>query len=90
MQVSGADYEVRAIWTFERERKVEKPSDVPWTDADYEWLLSFWPLVREFREPFNEEFEGKSKYSDKIKLNAGRIVTPVVYLSPEEAKKYGY
>ena len=88
MRVSGPDYGVRGIWTFESERKVEKPSDVPWTDADYEWLLSFSPLVLEFRESFSEEFEGKSKYSDKIKLNAGRIVTSVVHLSPEEAKNY--
>jgi len=62
MRVSGPDYGVRGIWTFESERKVEKPSDVPWTDADYEWLLSFSPLVLGFRESFSEEFEGKSKY----------------------------
>jgi len=88
MRVSGPDYGVRGIWAFESERKAEKPSDVPWTDAEYEWLLSFSPLVLEFRKPFNEEFEGKSKYSDKIKLNAGRIVTSVVHLSPDEAKNY--
>jgi hypothetical protein len=50
----------------------EGPSEVPWTDADYERLLFFSPPVLEFREPFHEEFEGKSKYSDKIKLNAGQ------------------
>jgi len=88
MRVSGPEHGVRGIWAFETERKVEKPSDVPWTDADYEWLLSFSPLALEFREPFNEEFEGKSKYSDKIKLNAGRIVTSVVHLSADEAKNY--
>jgi hypothetical protein len=88
MRVSGPDYGVRGIWAFESERKVEKPSDVPWTDADYEWLLSFSPLVLEFHEPFNEEFEGKSKYSEKIKLNAGRIVTSVVHLSPDETRNY--
>lgn len=66
MRVSGIDYGVRGIWTFDKERKIQSPSEAPWTDAEYEWLLSFSPLVLEFQQPFNEKFEGKSKYSDKI------------------------
>ena len=88
MRVSGLDCGVRGIWAFENERKTEKPPDVSWTDADYDWLLSFTPLILEFREPFNEEFKGTSKYSNKIKLYAGRIVTSVVHLSPDETKNY--
>jgi hypothetical protein len=88
MRVSGPDYGVRGIWAFESEHKIQNPSDVPWTDAEYAWRLSFNPLVLEFSQSFNEEFEGKSKYSDKIKLNAARIMTSVIPLSPIEAKNY--
>jgi len=88
LRVSGQGYGVRGIWILETQHKVEKPSDVPWTDAEYEWLLTFTPLVLEFREPFHEEFEGKSKYSAKIKLNSGRIEQSVVRLSPSEAGNY--
>jgi hypothetical protein len=88
MRVSGTDYGVRGIWAFDKERKIQNPSEAPWTDAEYEWLLSFSPLVLEFQQPFNEEFEGKSKYSDKIKLNAARIITSVIPLSSIEAKNY--
>jgi hypothetical protein len=88
MRVSGPDYGVRGIWAFESEQKVQNPSEIPWTDAEYAWRLAFSPLVLEFGQPFNEEFEGKSKYSDKIKLNAARIITSVIPLSPIEAKNY--
>jgi hypothetical protein len=88
MRVSGIDYGVRGLWAFDTQHRIRNPSEVPWTDAEYEWLLSFNPLVLEFQEPFNEEFEGKSKYSDKIKLNAARIITSVILLSPIEAKNY--
>jgi len=88
MRVSGPDYGVRGIWAFESEHKVQNPSEVPWTDAEYAWRLAFSPLVLEFSQPFNEEFEGKSKYSDKIKLNSARIITSVIPLSPIEAKNY--
>jgi len=63
---------------------VEKRFEMPWTDAGYERLLYFTPLVPEFRE----EFQGKSKHSHKIKLDASRIVTSVVHLSAEEATNY--
>ena len=88
MRVTGPGYGVSGIWSFETERKTDRPSDVPWTDAEYDWLLTFTPLILEFRVPFHEEFAGPSRYSDKIKLNAGRIATSVVHLSPDETRNY--
>jgi hypothetical protein len=78
---------VHAIWAFLAERKLDSLSIVPWTDAQYDCVLSFSSLVK-FREPFDEEFEGKAKYSSKVKLHAGRIITSVVRLSVDEAKNY--
>ena len=51
--VSGSYYDVRGTWAFEKERTIQDPFQAPWTDAEYESLFSFNPLVPEFREPFN-------------------------------------
>jgi MoxR-like ATPase len=89
MRVSGRGGGVRGVWTFLSEQRVQKRTDAPWTDGQYEWLLFFKPLVLEFREPFDEEFRGKAKaYSEKIKLHAGQIVQSIVALKPEEARNY--
>ena len=87
VRVSGRNYGVRAIWYVESEKPVESREEVPWTDADYEWLIQLRPLV-ELAEPFSEEFEGKSKYSEKVQINSIRIVQSVVKLTPMEVRNY--
>ena len=82
------NYGVKAIWAFENEKKVDDPSEVPWTDTEYEWILNCSALIDEFKDFFMEEFEGKSKYSDKVKLSAGRIIGAVIKLKPNEIKNY--
>ena len=87
VRVSGAEYGVRAIWYIDAERPIKSGEEVPWTDADYDWLIQLKPLV-EFKEPFSEKFEGTSKYSDKVKMNSIRIVQSVVKLTPPEIRNY--
>ena len=87
VRVSGPEYGVRAIWCLDSERPVKSGEKVPWTDADYDWIAQFKPLA-EFSEPFSEEFEGVSKYSEKIKMNSIRIVQSVVKLTPNETRNY--
>jgi len=87
VRVSGRNYGVRAIWCVESEKPVKSREEVPWTDADYEWLIQLRPLV-ELAEPFSEEFEGKSKYSEKVQINSIRIVQSVVKLTPTEIENY--
>ena len=73
MRVTGKDYGVRGIWAFESAENVTDQSRVPWTDAEYDMIIHFSPLILEFKEEFSEEFTGVSKYSDKVKFNASRL-----------------
>lgn len=87
----GPEPGTRGIWAFTSMRKVQQDHpDVPWTDAKYEWLLSFSPLVREFKEPFDEEFKQRQRaWSEKIQMYAGEICRrSVVGLSPKQARNY--
>jgi hypothetical protein len=88
MRVTGKDYGVRGIWAFESEEPVVDKSNVPWTDAEYDLILHFSPLILEFKEEFSEEFAGASKYSEKVKINASRLFGSVVRLAESEAITY--
>jgi len=90
IRLSGTkpNYGVKAIWYFKSERTVEDPSDVPWDDAEYVWILYCSVLIEEFEDFFMENFEGKSKYSEKIKLNAGRLIGAIIQLRPKEIVNY--
>ena len=89
MRVTREGGGLHGIWAFQGERRVQSPSEVPWKDGEYEWLLFFNPLLLELREPFDEEFRGRARaYSEKIGLFAGQIVQSVILLKQEEAKTY--
>lgn len=87
VRVTGKEYGVRAIWLFEKENPVKDPSEVPWNDAEYDHLLQLRPLV-EFALPFSEEFQGSSKWSEKIRMNSIRFPRSVFQLAPSETKRY--
>jgi hypothetical protein len=87
VRVTGRDYGVRAIWYFLSEAPVKSTQEVPWNDANYKWKIQLKPLV-EFKSSFSEEFEGVSKYSEKIKMNSIRLVQSVIKLTPSETKDY--
>jgi hypothetical protein len=83
----GPGYGVRAIWKLKQEKPVDENTTVPWTDSKYSWILYFEPLV-EFQAPFNEEFEGTSKYSKKVELYAASFIGAIVPLEGPSAKTY--
>ena len=87
VRVTGKEYGVRAIWVFEKENPVKDPSEVPWDDAEYDHILQFRSL-EEFAVPFSEEFQGPSKWSEKIGMNSIRFPRSVFQLSPSETKRY--
>lgn len=84
---TGKDYGVMGIWIFKREEYVTSQDKVPWEDYEYRWQQWFDPLV-DFKTPVSEEFIGVSKFSEKLKMPAMRIVGSVVHLSDSEAIKY--
>lgn len=88
VRVTGKDYGLRGIWSFERSTPVESPKEVPWTDAEYGRILYFNQLIREFKKPFCEEFAGKSKYSEKVKFNSARIMGSIKRLNSDEIYNY--
>lgn len=88
VRVTGKDYGLRGIWSFERSSPVESPKEVPWTDAEYGRILYFNQLIREFKKPFCEEFVGKSKYSEKVKFNSARIMGSIKRLNSDEIYNY--
>jgi hypothetical protein len=88
MTAEGSEYGVKAIWRFNREEPITAETEVPWTDAEYEWLLFFEPVDAEFGGLFNEQFTGTSKYSEKVGLSAGVIIGSCRRLADEQGAKY--
>ena len=84
---TGREYGVMSVWLFSREEWVTDLAMVPWTDAEYRWLLWFEPLV-DFQTPVSEEFSGVSKFSEKLQINAMRLAGSVVQLSAAEITRY--
>jgi hypothetical protein len=88
VRTTGKEYGVRGIWVFRRQERVKEETEVPWDGAEYDLILHFEPLILEFAQEFSEEFTGKSKYSEKVKINALRIAGSVIRLSNSEIKVY--
>lgn len=84
---TGMNYGVTGVWLFTEEEDITDTRKVPWVDAEYTLLLSFDPLV-DFKTPVSEEFSGMSKFSDKVKIPAMRIVGSVVQFTDAEARGY--
>lgn len=84
---TGRDYGVIGIWFLAEEKEISNMLEVPWTDAEYNIKLSFEPAI-DFHTPMSEEFSGTSKYSEKIGLNAMRIVGSIVQLNQDEINSY--
>ena len=85
---TGEPYGVKAIWRLETVEAVGPETLVPWTDAEYKWVLHCTPLV-EFEQPFSEDFATSSKVSQKIEsLFATRIMGSIGALKPIEAISY--
>ena len=88
VRTTGKGYGVRGIWVFMEQESVKEETEVPWDDAEYDLILNFEPLIQEFKEEFSEDFAGKSKYSEKVKINALKISGSVIRLSNTETKAY--
>ena len=84
---TGTEYGVTGVWLFSGEEDIRDSDKVPWFDAEYTLLLSFNPFV-DFQTPMSEEFSGMSKFSEKIRISAMRIVGSVVQLTNSEITKY--
>jgi hypothetical protein len=84
---TGIEYGVTGIWLFSKEEDITESHKIPWFDAEYTLLLSFEPLV-DFQTPISEEFSGVSKFSEKVRIPAMRIVGSVVQLADAEVVKY--
>ena len=66
---------------------MKDPSEVPWNDAEYDHLLQFRPLV-EFASSFSEEFEGRSKWSEKVGMSSVKFPRSTLQLTSSETKRY--
>lgn len=84
---TGKDYGVMGVWKLIREEYVTNPEEVPWEDYEYKWQQWFDPIV-DFKTPMSDEFQGTSKYSEKLQISAMRIVGSVVTLNSDEIVRY--
>jgi len=84
---TGKEYGVMGVWEFKREEYVTSQDEVPWEDYEYRWQQWYDPIV-DFHSPMSEEFQGISKYSEKLQMTAMRIVGSVVTLSAADIRKY--
>lgn len=84
---TGKDYGVMGIWRLLEEKEVSSQDEVPWHDAEYKWQQRFEPVV-DFTVPMSEEFSGTSKFSDKLQVNAMRLVGSAVTLNNDEVVRY--
>lgn len=84
---TGKEYGVMGIWKLIKEKAVNNQEEVPWEDDEYKSQQWFEPIV-DFKTAMSEDFQGTSKYSDKIQIPAMRIVGSVVTLNNEEINRY--
>lgn len=88
LRVTGPNYGVKAIWYFEQAIKVDGNVNVPWTDAQYGWILKCRPII-ELPQSFSEDFQTSSKLSTKIpNFPAGRILPSIIHLKNSETRAY--
>ena len=81
-------YGVKAIWSFDISEKVEAETFVPWTDADYNWVVHCTPII-DFEQPVSEAFMTSSKVSQKMpSLFATRLMGSIGALKPIESISY--
>ena len=87
-RISGRDYGVKALWYFESAEEVLDQNTVPWTDAEYDWILRCKEIVT-FRDRFSEVFRTSSKKSSKIpELFASGIQKSINTLKNPQLKGY--
>ena len=87
-RISGPDYGVKAIWYFVESEQVGQQTVVPWSDANYEWIIKCRPIVK-LSKVFSEDFRTSYKKSTKISdLYAGGIVRSIVSLKPRQIRDY--
>jgi len=87
VRLTGKDYGVMGVWKLLREEDVTSQEEIPWEDYDYKWQQWFDPIV-DFKTPMSEEFQGTSKYSEKLQISAMRIVGSVVTLRDSDIVRY--
>lgn len=87
-RISGPNYGVKAIWYFERAERVTNQNQVPWSDANYDWILKCKKIVN-FKNRFSEDFQTSSKKSSKIReFFAGGILRSIIAIKKPQLKDY--
>ena len=90
-------YGIMGVWECTGVKRIRSQSEVPWTDAVYEWVIYCRPIQREFVSPLQERWKDLSFSQHAIQVSM-RSLKPIqdreykrmvseYYLISEEAKK---